>query len=440
MQETTTITEIAVQSDPSEQSDQSNPVASWLPWAIWLIATGFVLYQFQLQMCSGPMVKSLMQDFSITALGAGILSSTYYYVYALMQMPAGMLIDRFGARRLLSISSAVCMIGCLLFATTSYLLVAELGRVLMGAGSAFAFVGALYLIGQWFPPSRFAMLLGMSDMIGSIGSLLSNIALAASVAAFSWRSSMLVAAAIAGLLTILNVLVIRDRPPGKSVSREPIDFSAFLQQVKALFQHRELWIHGLYVGIMFAVVTVFCGMWGIPLISLQAHISNTMATTMMSITFAGLGVSCPIMGWLFPRVRRPRWMLAGCSLIAALIITIVVYFPPHHLVDYGALMFLMGMVMSAYVFNFGLIQEITQPEVRTTANGFVNMLCVGLIPLYQPLIGFLLHKTSSHQIVAGQEVYTIANYQLALSVIPITLLIAAVLALMLPKHERQIAA
>src|SRR5689334_19956382 len=111
---------------------------SQLAWSVWVVTTAFVLLQFFLQLSSGEIIEGLMKSFSLTAFGGGVLASSYYYIYVLLQTPAGMLIDRYGARGILSISALNVCIGSLLFASAKTVLVALLGRVLMGIGAAFA--------------------------------------------------------------------------------------------------------------------------------------------------------------------------------------------------------------------------------------------------------------------------------------------------------------
>ena len=160
------------------------------PWAIWAIGTSFILFQFLLQLSTGVMVERLMQAFAISSIAAGFLSGSYYYIYLILQTPAGILVDRFGARLLLSGGGLVCALGCWLFAFSSSVYVAQVGRLLMGGGSAFAYVGTLFLIGQWFPVARFAFLLGLADMVATIGTLGFNVVVAKSLEHEGWRHLM----------------------------------------------------------------------------------------------------------------------------------------------------------------------------------------------------------------------------------------------------------
>src|SRR5690554_5562331 len=117
----------------------NNPVLSWI---VWSVSAVFLLFQFFLQLSSADIVAGLMESFSLNALGAGLLASSYYYIYVILQAPAGILIDRFGPRRLLTLGAFVCGLGCWIFSMSLQLDWAVFGRLLMGTGAAFAFVGS----------------------------------------------------------------------------------------------------------------------------------------------------------------------------------------------------------------------------------------------------------------------------------------------------------
>src|SRR3989338_9038414 len=129
-----------------------------MAWTVWTVTTAFVLLQFFLQLSSGELIDGLMKSFALTAFGGGILASSYYYIYVLLQIPAGMLLDRYGPRGILSAGALVVCLGSFIFSSASSVAMALLGRVLMGGGSAFAFVGCLNIISIWFPKRQFAFM------------------------------------------------------------------------------------------------------------------------------------------------------------------------------------------------------------------------------------------------------------------------------------------
>jgi MFS family permease len=396
---------------------------------IWGIGTAFVLFQFLLQLSSGVLVERLMQDFAMTAVSAGFMSGAYYYIYVALQTPAGMMIDRFGARTLLSMGGLVCAAGCALFAVADHIWMADLARVLMGGGSAFAFVGTLFLINNWFPAAYFGLMLGLSDFIATIATIGANIYLATLLESVSWRTSMGGAAVLATLIALLSWIIIRDYPDKASVVPKQ-STAQFRQHAKWVFTNPILWLNGIFIGVIFAIVSVFSGMWGIPFIAVVQDIHTTQATIIASMLFVGLAIGCPLIGMLYPVVRHQlRAVFVSVALLLSLLLSWIIYLPPTSLVLYGAIMVLMGMICSVYVLSFTYVKEIVPAPVQTTTIGFTNALCVGTVPIFQPLIGYLLHVSANwrHNSV-GVEVYEAIDYQIALSVLPISLVIAAVLA------------
>lgn len=397
---------------------------------IWGIGTTFVLFQFLLQLSSGVLVERLMQEFSMTALSAGLMSGAYYYIYVALQTPAGMLIDRYGARRLLSLGGLVCALGCGLFAMTEQVWMADLGRLLMGGGSAFAFVGTLYLISNWFPAAYFGMMLGFSDLIATIATIGANIYLATLLEKVSWRTSMGAAGLLAVAIGLLSWIIIRDRPAEAApVAKQST--KEFGRHVLWVFRNPKLWLNGVFNGVVFSIVGVFSGMWGIPFIAAIHTIGTAHATIVASMLFVGLAVGCPVIGLLYPRVRpHLRVIFVSMALALSLLLSWLIYLPPTSLIAYSAIMIVMGMICSVYVLSFTYVKELVPVNVQTTAIGFTNALCVATIPIFQPLVGYLLHLAAQWRISPGEpEIYTVADYQWALSVLPIALVIAAGLAL-----------
>jgi MFS family permease len=399
-------------------------------WLIWGCSAIFVIFQFFLQLSSGVIVQDLMQSFAINALGAGILSSTYYYVYVILQTPAGILIDRYGPRRLLMGGALFCAVGCWLFATAKPLAMAELGRLFMGAGSSFAFVGSLFIISQWFPAERFALMVGIAETIGMVGSLFGNIFLASLLHDFGWRNCMMGAAILAALISIICGLFIRDRPKNQlAINQAAItNDTHFFQSAWTLLKNPNAWFNGLYSGLLFSLVTVFVALWGIPFLVKVHDMSITFATVIVSSMFFGLALGCPIVGLLCARIKNRRRFLVISALLCAGLLSVLLYDTNLSILSTIIIMLLIGFFSSSYVINFAIANEIAPPNATSTSIGFTNALSVITAPLIQPLVGGLLHLSHKwHAPTAGTE-YTVFDYQIALGLLPFGLLVAAVLA------------
>lgn len=398
-------------------------------WLIWLASAVFVVFQFFLQLSGGVIVNDLMHSFTINALGAGILSSTYYYVYVSLQTPAGMLIDRYGPRRLLTVGAIVCAIGCWLFASSAHVMPAEIGRILMGGGSAFAFVGSLFLISQWFAIEKFGFMVGIAETLGTMGTIAGNIYLAQVLNQFGWRSTMLGAAGVALLISALCWLIIRDRPkiPLQAEKIAP-DESHFLQHVMALFKSKTAWLNGIYCGLIFSVVTVFVALWGIPFLIKAYQMSLTMATIVSSFLFLGLALGCPLVGISWPKIKHRKLALSLAAFLMAILLTLVIWHTQLPLVALFICMLLLGLMSSIYVINYTIAKEIAPPEAISTSIGFTNTLAVITAPLFQPLVGAILHHVHELNTANQLDQYTVFDFQIALMVLPVALMIAAVIA------------
>ncbi len=402
-----------------------------LAWVVWSVSAAFLLFQFFLQLSSADIVGGLMESFSLNALGAGLLASVYYYIYVTLQAPAGILMDRFGPRLLLSLGALVCGLGCWIFATAEHLTWAVIGRMTMGLGAAFAFVGSLNLISRWFPINRFAIMVAVAETLGMFGAMFGGTLLAHLVLHFGWRASIQGAAILGVIIGVLIWLIVRDSPPGTVPAPRPeIDF---WKDIKMLINNRVVWVNGVYSGLMFAVQTVFIALWGVQFMQIAHGVSLTMAAFICNLVFIGVCIGGPVLAWLDGKLACRHIITIGGALATALLICLILYFPQMPVGMVCVLMVLLGFTGSAYVLTIVIANEIAPSYMRSTSVGFLNMLSVGSAPLMQPLAGFLLALSSRH----GQH-YPLHQYQLALSILPIGLLIAAWLACYFPTVVRKI--
>lgn len=400
-----------------------------LPWLIWSSSAIFVVFQFFLQLSSGVIVDDLMRSFAIDALGAGILSSTYYYVYVALQTPAGILIDRYGPRKLLAWGGVVCGVGCLFFGVAKHLPLAEFSRVLMGGGSSFAFVGSLYLITQWFPGNKFALMVGIAETVGTLGTLIGNIFLAVVVHSLGWRVCMIGAGGIAILIALLCWIIIRDKPENNSPPYESLlKEEHFLEHTMTLLKNPKAWFNGIYSGLQFSIVTVFVALWGIPFLVKAHHISVPLATIVSSSIFLGLAVGCPIVGAYCSRITHRTYFLSACGLLSAICLVVVLLGTHLPLYIISFFIFVIGLLCSSYVLNFAIAKEMVPDTATSTSIGFANTLSVITAPILQPIVGALIHFVHKGPTMGALD-YSIYDFQIALMVLPLGLVVAAVIAL-----------
>lgn len=397
------------------------------PIRIWLIGVAFVLFQFTLQLSSGVVISSIMQDMNLTALVAGVLSASFYIVYTGLQIPVGILFDSKNSRWLITITALLCSIGCFSFATSFTLTGLFAARTLIGIGSAFAFVGLSHLLREHFPARQFAFMVGLSETIGFLATVLAIIGLGSLIAFWGWRGFINGAGIMAFMIAVSAWKYIPPKQPKK------IPPQHYRHQVKVILTNKKLWINGLFIGLTFTIVTVFGAMWASPFIQVKLNCSPQQASIVTAMFFLGTGLSCPLFGWLSTQLTKRKPLILVSSLSTTALFFALLYWPMQSLIQVSILMFLVGLCCGAYILAFPIANELAPDDSLSTCTGFINMLALITTPLLQPFVGFMLDLLRE-----TGEPYSLSNYQTALLVIPLSLVAACVLVCYLPEKKMKV--
>lgn len=377
----------------------------------WLTAAIFFFYAWVLRVAPSVMIDELMRDFAVGAGAIGNLSAFYFYAYAGLQIPIGMMIDRFGPRRLVTVSAALCALGCLVVAWSPSFWGVAAGRFLIGGSAAFSLVGAIAVAGQWFPANRFALLSGLAMMMGMAGGVFGQAPVRLLLERTDWRSVMVLLAGGGLLIAVSAFATVRDRRRGSG------GLGQVLSGLGQVVANRQTWLISIAGLGATGPLLGFGGLWGVPFLSEAYGLDRATAATMTSTIFIGWGVGAPFLGWLSDRLgcRRPPFA-AGMALAAASIATLV-FVPGLPLPAVVALCFACGFGGSGQIISFAAARENNPVHLSGTAIGFLNGMVTGAGALYQPLIGWLLDLNWTGRIEGGARVYELATYRLALSVI-----------------------
>lgn len=406
------------------------PAAAWLVCGLGAVFFG---YGFFLRVSPSVMVDDLMRDFAVGGAVLGNLSAVYFYAYAGLQIPVGLMVDRWGPRRVMTVAALVCGSGSLLFASVNHLAPAYLGRLLIGGGAAFAFVSTLTLITRWFPLRRFALLSGLTMLLGMSGAFAGQAPLAALVAVVGWRTTLLWAAVAGLVLAALIWLMVRDHPGGVAAApAEPAEpaASGVLAALRVVAARPQSWVLALYALAMSAPLLAFAGLWGVPYLMERYDLSRPAAAFTTSLMLVGWAVGAPVTGWLSDRVRRRKAPMVIGALVALVAMAAMLYLPGLPILGFQALILLSGVAASSMVISYGTAREHNPGRAVGTAYGFVNTASTAAGALFQPLVGWLLDLNWDGRMVAGARVYSSAAYDRALLVLPLCFLIGVIAALM----------
>ncbi len=400
-----------------------------IPWLMWGAGAIFYFYEFFVQVSPAAMVPEWMHDFAITASGIGVLSSVYFWSYALMQIPAGLFLDRLGPRRLLAFASFMCALGCLMLGFSSYFTVALISRLFMGIGSAFAAIGCMKLAANWFSTRRFALLTGLMVMIGMLGAIKGETRLPALVETLGWRHCMIYLGVIGTLLGSVFLIFVRDQEDElnaePNVSSSHPDTTEIITGLKKVFRNRQIWLAAIYGGLMYGPTPTLGALWGGQFLHIRFGVTKAEAGASVALIFWGWVIASPLGGFLSDKMgRRLPLMIIG-SLGSLLSISAVLYIPHLTLSNANILLFIFGVFSSGFLPAFSIVRESCPKHSTATALGFMNMMNMLGVSLSQPLIGKLLDfvwlGTLTEQ---GIRHYTLLDYQKALSIIPIAIFLS----------------
>lgn len=397
-------------------------------WFIWSIGISFAIFQFTQQMAAGVMTNAWIQDFKTDALGLSYLSSIFYYGYLIFQIPAGLLFDRYGPRRVLTVAAIVLCLGCLLLAAATDFYVALLARFIMGCGATFSFVGLLCLVSEWFPSRRFAFFVSLSETSAMVVTSFTVILFAWIVSHSNWRFTMLLSGVIAALLSGAIFFFTKDKPDDQT--NFGLSKKGMAEQLKIVFGNKDVWLCGLFGFFAFSFLTSFASLWGEPFLIKNHQMSLHQATTAASMTLIGIAIGGPAVSFISSKLQKRKPIMWSSMAIAFLGSLLLVMGKDLSTLSIFILVLLCGVMCSSYMLAFALAKEVTPRSVRGTAMAAVNLITMSSAIFLQPLIGWLIETN-----MFGLSPDKATSYRLALLTLPIGCIIAMCLVFKMRETE-----
>jgi sugar phosphate permease len=399
-------------------------------WLIfWILAFGYVMVYFH-RLSPAVVAEDMRRDLAAGGGLLGLLGSAYFYPYALMQLPAGLLSDSWGPRKTITLFFSVAFAGSLVLGTAPNAYVAIVGRALVGIGVAMLFVPSLKVLAEWFRVREFALMTGILMAMGGIGSYSAAAPLAYISNWIGWRRSL---ALVGGLTLALAALVwafVRDRPsdmglprlaetPGRPSGRpfgpesEPVRLA---QAVKKVLSHPRFWPLASWFFFTCAIFFSVIGLWGGPYLMQIYGIDKAEAGHILSMAAVGMIVGSPLLSFvsnnLF-KARKPVLILSSVFMFAA---TGVLFFFPREIA--APLLYLIcltiGMFSGASVtIGFTANKELFPLPIAGTASGLINFFPFFGGAVFQVVVGAVL-DSQGHTASGG---FTLQGFRYALLVL-----------------------
>lgn len=390
-------------------------------WLVWGLAAFFFFSEYFARVSPSVMVPDLVRAFGVNARELGSLAAYFYLAYVIMQIPVGLLVDRYGAHLWLVLTAFLCAFGCFLFGSTSSLFVAEFARFILGFSAAFAFVGALKLAAVWFSHTQFGLFAGLTQAAGMLGAAVGEAPMAVVVEKYGWRSTMEGMAVVFLVLATLMILFIRDYPNtvNKAAHKEEHVSGLWVALIEVL-KNPQTWYNGLFVGFLFAPTAAFAEFWGVSFLERAQGLSAEHAAFAISLIFVGWFIGSPIAGWLSDKQQKRKPIMFYSTICGLVLMSLVIYVPHLSVTWIFICLFLYGLTNTGVAISYALAGEINRKKVAGTSLAFANMTSVAIGAALQPLIGAILDSLVTGSLPShGLEVFTAHDFKIAMVAIPI---------------------
>jgi MFS family permease len=401
----------------------------YLPWLMVVLSITFYCYESLLRVSPSVMRMEIMLNYAVDAGTFSSLIAFYYYIYTPMQLFVGVLMDRYGPRKLLSIAALSCGLGSYLFVLTNNLLLGEAGRLLIGFGSSFAFVGVLKIASICLPENKFALISGSTMALGMVGGLIGDTVLTKVVIAEGWNLTMLYAAALGIILAVLIVVIFKDKKLNVNEDLEVSTFADVFAGLKKLLCNSQTWIIGAIGCFMWFPIAIYAEAWGV------GHLQDVMAYKIENATFAVgmvfLGMACggPCVGACADYFQKRKIIVIAGAFLTLITSSFLIYYDHLSITSVYTLCFFFGFFNSPQVLVFPMAKAITDKHSVGTALAVVNMF-VMLAGVIQPATGYLLRYVGSNALQGGL-IYSKYAYHVGLAIIPASLVLTIFLSFFL---------
>ena len=405
--------------NPASQNSAADP-HRWVVFGTFAAVYFFVYFH---RVSTSVVAPDLIVSFQTHATALGLMSSMYFYAYALEQPLVGYLSDRLGPRRVVGLWSLVAALGCILFGLAPSITWASIGRGLIGFGVGGVYVPALKAFSQWFRQKEFTTMIGLLMAIGNMGAIVATTPLALSSKAFGWRMSFFLIAVITLSLAIFALLFTRDYDPAvrddKNHAAKPVEESATSRkQIRFILTSIKFWVLFVIFFGSYGIFMTLQGLWATPYLMSVLHADRLQASQLNMVLPVGFMLGAPLFGWIADRIhtKKPHLFIGLLAVVAFFWLILSLRAQTLSARELVVLFFAMGTMTGGWLsVLWALVRETTPVNIMGFISGAMNPSAFFGVAFFQVLTGAVLD-----QVGRGNGAYPPEAFQMAFWVCTLT--------------------
>ncbi|MFC4803293.1 nitrate/nitrite transporter [Neobacillus sp. GCM10023253] len=347
-------------------------------WIVFASVLFTYLFMSSQRTAPGLITDQLMRDFHVTATTIGLLASIQFFVYTGLQIPMGIMADRFGPNFFLIIGAILTGLGTIIYSLGTHEFVLFFARILTGMGDATIWVNMVLILSQWFNAKEFTRLIGVAAMTGSLGFLLATVPFSLWIDLLGWRAAFFSTGLLLCLCGIFLYFVLIKKPKQilsdkTIIEKEEIQREKSLVLLRRIVSNRQAWalflchfgIVGTYVG--------FIGSWAVPYGMDMYGMTRSEASQLILIGLVGALIGAPLSGWISSRLEMIKRPYVFVHIILLLSWSTFLLFngnPPNFLLT--TLFFVIGLAYGANALTFAAVRQSFPIMESGLASGFAN--------------------------------------------------------------------
>jgi len=370
----------------TKQQSETQTRAFIVAWAFTVI---FYFLEYAVRSSPSVMIPELEGSFGTTALGISAILGLYYYTYSTMSLIAGTALDRLGAKYTVPVGVAILGAGCLFFSAPA-IVGGDIGRLLQGAGSAFAFTGAVYLAAHGFPARYLATAIGATQCVGMLGGSAGQFVVGPMIERGLGVHVFWVGM---GAIILANAVILYLATPKEQIAPHAPGggLRSLLTPYKIVFSNPQSYLCGAVAGLLFVPTTIGDMVWGVAAFQKDLQLTYHNAVVTASMVPLGWVVGCPLLGWLSDRIGRRKPVIVGSAAIMILAAAQIAFKPLPLSAKVG--MFLFGIASGAAMIPYSIIKEVNPDNVKGSATGGINFLVFGITAFLGPVFANHIGRT-----------------------------------------------